>query len=329
MEEVVNSSPESTVPAPEQSAPVVETPQKSVDSGAQAPQSMESADREWKPNFKVKAYDAEYEIPENFRGLINKDNEKNFREVFEKAFAIDVMKGKLEKTRSENETLAKVKSEYDNISKNLNQASKFIQNNDYGSFLKLAGIDEKSLQKWMYNKLKQDELPPEQKQVYEQNNAYQQKQYELEQMVDQYRSELEGLKGQSQEFAVAKRSQELDSVLNRPEVAEVAKSFDAKFGQDGAFKNEVIQRAAFAWQQSKKDLSAEEAVQEALKVIAWNKANNTSSEGDTVIQPKAGQNKPTLPNMQGKATSPVAQQIKSIDDLKKLRAQQITIQNQS
>jgi hypothetical protein len=310
--------------APESGTQSAEPIQADVSQAGAVP--PEQSVPEWSPNYKVKAYDAEYEIPEDFRSYLNKENEEKFRKVFERSFAFDVMKEKLEKTRANNENLSKIKSEYDTISSRLGQASKFIQNNDFGSFFGLIGVDKTAVQKWMYDQLKQEELPPEQRAVYEKNNEYLQKQYELEQMLEQYKGELEGIKGQSQEIALAKRHQELDSVLNRPEISEVVKSFDAKLDQTGAFRNEVIQRAAFIAQSSGKDLSAEEAVNETLKVIAWNKANETSASGDRVLQPN-GQKKPTLPSMQGKATSPVAQQVKSIDDLKKLRAQQVIIQN--
>lgn len=323
MEEVASQATESSGVVEQTSA--VEAPQTSGGSVEQSPQAPEVP--EWKPDYKVKSYDNEYEIPEDFRSYINKENEAKFKDVFSKAYAVDVLKGKLEKTRAENESLGKVKGEYENISKQLGMASKFIQNNDFGSLFNLIGVDNAKIQKWMYEQLKKEELPPEQKAVYDQNNAYLQKQYELEQMVEQYKAELEGIKGQSQEIAIAKRHQELDSVLNRPEIAEVAKNFDAKLGQSGAFKNEVIQRAAFVAQTSGKDLSAEEAVNEALKIIAWNKANGTSADGEQVVQPSQGVKKPTLPSLQGKATSPVAQQVKSIEDLKKLRAEQIKIQN--
>jgi len=320
-ETVVQTSTETA--SPSQSSDIPST--GSMQSASEAVEAPETP--AYTPNYKIKAYDSEYEIPENFRGYINKDNEKNFREVFEKAFAIDVMKGKLEKTRSENESLSKVKGEYENISKNLAQASKYIQNKDFDSFLKVAQISEKDLQQWMYNKLRQGDLPPEAQSAIQKNQEYLQKQYELEAQNETFRSELESIKQQQTQFSVAKRSQELDSVLNRPEISSVMKNFDSSLGQDGAFRNEVIRRAAFEAQSSGKDMSAEDAVNEVLKIVAWNKENSSSEDGDRVLPPQAGQKKPTLPNMQGKATSPVGQKVKTLDDLKKLRKQSIHIEN--
>lgn len=294
----------------------------------QTAQATQPEVKDWTPNYKVKAYDNEYEIPEGFRAYINKENEKNFREVFEKFYAVDHMKGKLEKTRTENESLKKFKGEYDLITSNLSKADKFLQNKDFGSLFNFFNLDIKDIQTWMYNELKKQELPPDQQALYNQNNEYLKQKYTLEEQAEAYRQELESLKAQQQEFAIAKRGQELDSILNRPEIASVAKNFDAKLGQAGAFRNEVIRRAAFEFQSSGKDMSPEEAVNEALKTLTWDKANEPSNQGDRVLPPQANQKKPTLPNLQGKATSPVSQQVKSIEDLKKLRNQSIRFENQ-
>jgi len=306
----------------------VESTSTQVESAPSNSSEQSSAEpAEYTPNYKVKAYDNEYEIPETFRSYINKDNEKNFREVFEKAFAIDHMKTKLEKTRSENESLGQYKSNYENINKNLAKASKYVEKGDFGSLFNFLQIPEQNIQQWMYDKLKRGDLPPEAQQIAQKNDEYLQKQYELESQNEAFRQELEGVKEQQTQFAIAKRTQELDSVINRPEINSVVKNFDAKLGQDGAFKNEVIRYAAFEAQNTGRDLSAEEAVNEVYKRIAWNQNSVSDSNGDKVLPPQAGQKKPTLPSMQGKATSPVTQKIKNLDDLKNLRKQMINIEN--
>jgi septal ring-binding cell division protein DamX len=78
-ETVVQTSTETA--SPSQSSDIPST--GSMQSASEAVEAPETP--AYTPNYKIKAYDSEYEIPENFRGYINKDNEKNFREVFEKA----------------------------------------------------------------------------------------------------------------------------------------------------------------------------------------------------------------------------------------------------
>ena len=309
------------VQAPDQTSSIATSSKINLPTGSEV-----KAEPPYTPNFKVKAYDNEYEIPEGFRGYINKDNEKNFREVFEKFYAVDVMKDKLQKTRGENESLSKTKSEYDTLSKSLSGMSRYIEEKDYDSFFNALKIDEKDLQKWMYEKLRQGELPPDQQAIFQKNNEYRQSKYQLEAQNEEFRNELNSLKEQQTQFSIAKRGQELDSIINRPEILSVAQSFDSRLGQPGAFRSEVISRAAFEFQNSGKDLSAEEAVNNAMKIVAWNQ-QSSSEQGDKVIPPQAGQKKPTLPSMQGKATSPVSQKITSLDDLKRLRSQSIRIEN--
>jgi hypothetical protein len=267
---------------------------------------------EWKPNYKVKAYDNEYEIPEDFRAFINQENEKKFRDTFEKAFALDEMKGKYHKTK---ESYEKVNNDYTQVQTGLKTLGKYLENDDFDSFFENLKIPEKKLQEWMYKKLTMNEMPPEQRGIYQKNQEYLKKQYELEQQTESMQSKLAELEQYKQQESIANRQKELDNVLNRPEIQSTMQQFDSKLGQAGAFRNEVIQRAAFVAQTQGKDLSPEEAVQEVLKIVSWNQQGS----GDKVLPPQAGEKKPVLPSLSGKATSPVAKQIKSIEELKKLR----------
>lgn len=273
-------------------------------------------DSVYKPNFKVKAYDNEYEIPEKFRSYINKENEKEFKDVFEKAFALDEMKGKYHKTRESYQETQKVNGQLIN---RFNQLGKFVDNKDYDSFFKEAGIPDVELQRWMLQKLQMKDLPPEQQQVYNNQQELRQKAYQLEMENQRLQSEYGQMQTAQQQQMLSQRVNELDKAISAPEVSAVAKSFDSRLGQPGAFKNEVINRAAFVYQTQGKDLSVEEAVKEVLKIVAWNTQGNP---GDNVVTQQSVQqpSKPTLPNVAGKATSPAAQKVKSIDDLRKIRS---------
>ncbi len=267
----------------------------------------------WTPSYKVKAYDKEHEIPENFRPFINQENEKDFKDIFEKAFALETIKGKYQKTK---EIYEKVNNDYTTVSKELGKPSKYIQNGDFDSYFSYLGIDDAALQKWMYQKLTISELSPEQQALYHKNQEALKKQYELEQQNSELKVQADEYNQIKTEQAIAKRSQELDTELARPDIASISRNFDSKAGKQGAFREEVINRASFLVQQSGKDISAKDAVAEVLRLVAWDK----QITGDKVLPTKAG-DKPTLPSLQGKASSPVAQKIKSLDDLRKLKSQ--------
>jgi predicted nucleic acid-binding Zn-ribbon protein len=293
----VQSAPESVASAP------VSAPEVAAAPATEA--------QEWSPNYKVKAYDNEYEIPENFRGYINKDNEKNFREVFERSFAFDTIKQKYKDAHSKYQD---VNTKYDTMTKNLDRLSKFVQNGDFDTFFSTIQIPEAEIQKWIYNKLTLQDLPKEQQQLYTKNSEYQRELLSMQEKYDEMQGKMAEFEEYKAQQAIQQRHSELDSVLTSSEYRGLAESYDARAGKPGAFKNEVILRAAALANATGKDLSAQEAVQEMARLVAWNQQNAGQVSG--VAQ--KGQGRPTLPSVSGKTSSPVAPQVKSIEDLKRL-----------
>lgn len=291
------------VSTPEVASPAVEQSSESAASGAEAPA--------WTPNYKVKAYDNEYEIPENFRSYINQENEKNFKEVFERSFAFDTIKQKYKDAHTKYQD---VNGKYETVSKNLDRLSKFVQNGDFDSFFSSIKIPEQAIQSWIYNKLQLQDLPQEQRQLYTKNSEYQRELLSMQEQYEEMQSKLQEFESYQQQQQIQQRYNELDSVVNSPEYSQLAQSYDARVGQPGAFKNEVILRAAAVANATGKDLSPAEAVQEFAKLVAWNNQNGAPAAGSN---PKAA-GRPTIPSVSGKASSPVAPQVKSIEDLKKL-----------
>ena len=302
VQQEVSSTPEvASTPAPE-AAPAV------------------SAAESWTPNYKVKAYDNEYEIPENFRSYINQENEKNFKEVFERSFAFDTIKQKYKDAQTKYQD---VNGKYDTISKNLDKLSKYVQGGDFDSFFDSIKIPEAEIQKWIYNKLQIQSLPQDQQQLYNKNSEYQKQLSSMQEQYEEMQSKLGEFESYKQEQAIQQRHSELDSAITNSEYKSLAESYDARVGQPGAFKNEVILRAAAVANATGKDLSVQEAVQEFAKLVAWNQQNGGQAAG--VAQ--KGNSRPTIPSVSGKASSPVAPQVKSIEDLKKLAKAAIQGQN--
>lgn len=294
---------------PESSAPeVVSAPEV-----AAAPAQAEAA---WTPNYKLKAYDKEYEIPEGFRSYINKDNEKDFRDVFEKSYAFDTVKQKYKDASSKYQ---EVNGKYETLSKNLDKLSKYVQGGDFDSFFSSIQIPETEIQKWIYNKLQIQSLPQDQQQLYTKNSEYQKQLLSMQEQYEEMQGKLSEFEEYKTQQAVQQRFSELDSTIGSPEFKNLAESYDARVGQPGAFKNEVILRAAAVANATGKELSVQEAVQEFAKLVAWNQQNTGQAAG--VAQKGSG--KPTIPSVSGKASSPVAPQVKSIDDLKRLAKEAI------
>lgn len=292
--------------APEVSSSEVESPAVESAPESSAPTAEAPA---WTPNYKVKAYDSEYEIPENFRSYINQENEKNFKEVFERSFAFDTIKQKYKDAHTKYQD---VNGKYDTVSKNLDRLSKYVENGDFDSFFSSIKIPEQAIQSWIYNKLQLQDLPQEQRQLYTKNSEYQRELLSMQEQYEEMQAKVQQFESYQQQQALQQRVSELDSVVNSPDYSQLAQSYDARVGQPGAFKNEVILRAAAVANATGKDLSPAEAVQEFAKLVAWNNQN-----GAPVATSKTA-GRPTIPSVSGKASSPVAPQVKSIEDLKKL-----------
>lgn len=289
------------VSSSEVESPAVESAPESSATAAEAPA--------WTPNYKVKAYDSEYEIPENFRSYINQENEKNFKEVFERSFAFDTIKQKYKDAHTKYQD---VNGKYDTVSKNLDRLSKYVENGDFDSFFSSIKIPEQAIQSWIYNKLQLQDLPQEQRQLYTKNSEYQRELLSMQEQYEEMQAKVQQFESYQQQQALQQRVSELDSVVNSPDYSQLAQSYDARVGQPGAFKNEVILRAAAVANATGKDLSPAEAVQEFAKLVAWNNQNGAPA----ATSKTAG--RPTIPSVSGKASSPVAPQVKSIEDLKKL-----------
>lgn len=278
------------------------------------------------PNYKVKAYDTEYEIPEAYRSFINEKNEKEFRQLFSKAYGLEVMQSKNIKLREENDGYKKEISEkYLPLARGIALADKYLAAKDYDSLFGLLKIEEPDLQSWMLTKLQIKGLPPEQQELYTKNSTTQKQLYELEQANEQFRQELEGLREHRTQEVVQKRAEELDTILNRSDIKSIVDRYDTSKNQAGSFKDQVIQRAQFIFQTKGEDLSAEQAVEDFMKLIMLDapKAN----PNNTVIPPKTGHKAPTLPNVAGQTNSPAAQKVTSMADLQKLKKQAIAALN--
>lgn len=289
----------------------VSTPETATETQS-APESspaQESTAPAWTPDYKVKAYDSEYEIPEDFRSYINQENEQKFKEVFGRSFALDSMKQKYKDTLGKYQD---VNGKYETVSKNLDRLSKYVQNNDFDSFFSSIKIPEQAIQNWIYQKLQLQDLPQEQRQLYTKNSEYQRELLSMQEQYDEMQAKLNEFESFKNEQAIQQRHSELDAAISNSEYSQLAQNYDAKVGQPGAFKNEVILRAAAIANTTGKDLSPAEAVQEFAKLVAWNNQNSAPA-----ANPKAA-GRPTIPSVSGKANSPVAPQVKSIEDLKKL-----------
>lgn len=268
------------------------------------------------PNFKFKAADKEHEFDEFLRGAVkNAEHEKKIRELYERSYGLDHVKGERDKFRNE---FKSVNEQYGALNKGLDALNVMLKNKDYHGFYQAMGIPEQDVLQYALSRVKYKEMPPEQRQQLDQ-------QYESQQRLAYLEQANQELIASYQQQTVQQRTQELDGYLGRPEISQVASSFDARMGQPGAFRDEVIRRGQYyASLPDGKDVPVEQAVREIMALVGNVSPQATPAEAQQQVNgmqaehEQTQQTKPVIPNIKGRGTSPARKVIKSIDDVRNL-----------
>lgn len=265
---------------------------------------------QYQPNFKFKSYDKEAEFDEFVRPLVkDKDTEEKLRDLYTKAYGLEPMKQKYTKLQEEH---APLKTKYDTLYGNVNRLGQFLEKGDLDNFFQGVGVKEDQIYKWALHKLQMQEMPPEQRQAYQElserrrNETLMAEQYALTQ------AELQKLQTQQRMF-------ELDQNLSRQDLKPMIDAYESKVGQPGAFRQEVIRHAQLVFKESGQDLSATDAINQVLeryKPFLQMQASNPMGQPSPQVQSQS--RAPVIPNVTGRSTSPAAKQVRSLDDIIKL-----------
>ncbi len=270
----------------------------------------------YKPDYKLKVYDEEKELDDPFLKALIKDadSEKKVKEIAQKYLGFDTVKGRNEKLKTDftqyQETTKPVIDYY-------NQASNLLQKGNLEGFFELTKIPDQAIFEYAVKKAEQAQLPPEQRQQIE-------FQKQMQKQNEYLQSQNQTFQTQAQKQQSDFRAQELTWVMGRTDVQGVASSFDQRVGRQGAFRQAVIDKGLAHYAATGQDLSAEQATQEVLKLVGplatpGNLSPTLGGQQPSLI-PQNGA-PPIIPNVTGRGTSPVKKQVRSLDDLKKRRAE--------
>jgi predicted nucleic acid-binding Zn-ribbon protein len=311
----VSSAPEAPKPAPQMG-------QSTLASSAQAPEA--EAPAPYTPNFKFKVMDKEHEIDEFVRAAIkDADTEKKIKEIYEKAYGLDVLKPRYQGLREKYQTSTQ---EVESFKKSIGELREHYQRGDLDSFFQTLNVPQEKILQWVLDKANYEQLPPDQRQILDAKRAAEQQAYSLG-------KEKQQLMQQHEEVLLQARAQSLQVALERPDVSEFAKSFEERAGKPGSFVEEIIahgERTYYA-SQGKIDLTPEQAIKEVMDrwapfvsqqpmqppIIPANPGPGAAPQAQRAAPaaPKAT----TIPNVSGRQTTAVSKaKPKSIDDLKKL-----------
>lgn len=301
--EVVNSAPEVSTPAASES-PIVNTEASVTGDNSK----LASDDKpDFTPNYKFKVMDEEKEIDEWLRPVIkDADTEKKAREILEKAYGLDYAKPKHEERELQ---LKEISEQYHNILTPVQEVLSARDAGDFDTMLELINVPVEKMAQWLVDKANRLNLPEDQQKVYNEFDTTRRTNMSLERR-------LQAMEQREQTQSVQARTSELNQVLQRPEVTQAIKQFEARPGlKPGAFRDAVIKQAKAEWFINKQDISAEQAVQQVMALA------NLQMQQSGQVAPAAiidTAQLPVIPRISGKSVSPTSKQPRSVEDLKKL-----------
>lgn len=285
------ATPEPTTPAAE--------PQANVDG--------EVAEQEYKPDYKFKVYDKEYEIDEMFRGLVNKDNEQKFKEIFGKAYALDEQKVKNNTIREE---YAKVSEEVGVYKQAMDRLNGLITSKNIDDLLATLNIPDDKIFEYAMRKLNYQNLPPEHRAIVDGDNAIRRERLQLEQqnqlLAKQYQTQVQ----RQHEF-------ELNYVMGKPEVSTFKQSFEKVMG-DGSFQEMLRDHALAHFNRTGVDLTPSQAIESVMTKYAGVANRPQVNPSLPVVKKVVVNTKQTIPAVgQPSPQTPVKKKITSLEDLEK------------
>lgn len=292
-------------------AEIAELDKANEESEASEPKEGEESeeDGEYKPNTKYKVLDEEHEFDAKLKGLLNEETEPIIRELYEKAHGLDAIKNsRAAVTRERDE----VRGNYNNLVGEVGRILNYKRAGDLQSFFEGVQLDDQTIAKYILEKVRVSQLPPEAQEVYNEREALRKRLNGLEQ-------NFQSIQANGANAEVQARMTELDSSLQDDKISQIAKDFDARNGK-GSFKQSVMEHGAQKWYATKTDLSAKEAVESFIKMTGLTVKQGQPKPGPqatkrVVARPQVK----TIPNYGGGQASVTAtKKPRSVADLRKL-----------
>lgn len=258
------------------------------------------------PNYKFKVMDKEHEIDEFVRPLIkDAETEKKVRELYEKAYGLDVVKSSKVQLSDE---LKNIKIEHSSLVGELQGLGTAIQKEDLDTAFEQLRIKPETVFKWAKKKIEEMELPEEQRRALEQSREAQKRLQAVEMQNQQ-------LSNSFRQTLINERINVVKSVVSSPEFSSYAAQFDARAGQPGSFELELLRRGAIANSEGK-DPHPQDLAKEIVSLYGLQ-----MNSGTPVIPQASGEKVPVIPNVGSGGSSPAKSKVKSIADLRKLADQ--------
>ena len=275
---------------------------------APSPEPTPEPEPEYVPNLSYKVKDKELQFDDRFKDFVkSKEDEELLRQLYTKGAGLDEVVASRDELRNK----------FEGLTHGVTKALQLVQQGRLFDGLKAFGITEEQVLAAALEKAQYQELSPEQKQEYDKRRELQVREHDLTEQNQIMTDRLQKLEVQA-------RTSELNAALAKDSVREVAAFYDTRIGQEGAFRNEVIQYANQVHLTTGKDLSAEQAALEVasrFKVFLPSEpqtSNTAPQPGDVTYIHKT--KAPTIPSL-GKGGVPTKPAITSVEQLREMNRQ--------
>jgi len=261
----------------------------------------------YEPNLKFKVMDKEHAMAEYLKDVIKDEKrEKELKELYEKAYGLDVVKPKYQETRAE---LNQTKEQLTSITNSLQDLREDYRRGDFDSFFEKLKIPQEKILQWVVDKVNYNELPPEQRQALDARRYAERQAYEAQKgsmgMVSEYQSKL-----------VEARSQVLDLVLERADVQDFGQKYLEKTGK--SLRDAVIDYAEGVYLTRRVDLTPDQAVKEVMEHYGKFLGPSQPAQAPAPQAP-AREEPPVIPHVGSKGGSPTGTgKITSVEGLREL-----------
>lgn len=257
------------------------------------------------------------EFDEFLRGAIKEEaHEKKLRELYEKAYGIDFVKQHRDKIRTEYQEYRK---QWDPIETELKQLGLYVKNQDVFGALQAIGFNQETLLNAARERVEYLQMPAEQRMKLDAQAQERNRLYALE-------MENQQLKQQYSETAIQGLHTQFVQTMERNDVKGFAEQYEARTGKPGSFQDQVIRYGDYLEKTQGKVFPPEYVVQEFMKLAGYQPQSQQMQQvaGATVVQNAQAapvvveppKEKPTIKNIQGKSTSVVKKQYRSLDELR-------------
>ncbi len=270
---------------------------------------IEKAPEKYVPNYKFKVKDKEYDIPAWARTAITtKEAEKEFVDLFTKAEGIEHIK---ESRQTAEQRAQAAENEIGGMKQYVSGILKLRDEGNLDKFFKQLNVSDKQLVEHALKIVERNNLPEEQKALYNQiestNSQLEEREMQFQQMQQMW-----------QQTATHAKKVDLQSALAKSDIAQYAKNYDDVNEEPGKFQREVIEYGKYVYLTTGKDLSADEAINAVKSRLGKGYLQQEKPVPVITEEPSVRKDLPVIPNVTGRNVSQVAKSPTRTSDLKKL-----------